>query len=105
MIFLEFKLLILNQTTTKIESFDLLVHSVRLWDIVAYPAHMFTMADRSDTVEEGNPKANPYKMNTYDLVRMRINKLMEKPVSLKCLCAITSTGSSPNKIGVSARST
>uniref|UniRef100_A0A5K3EMS0 Uncharacterized protein n=1 Tax=Mesocestoides corti TaxID=53468 RepID=A0A5K3EMS0_MESCO len=25
------------------------------------------------------PKINPYKMGTYDLVRMRINKLMEKP--------------------------
>nr|CDS32553.1 PRKR interacting protein 1 [Hymenolepis microstoma] len=35
------------------------------------------MSKEEDTNE--GPKVNPYKMGTYDIVRMRINKLMEKP--------------------------
>ncbi|KAL5110773.1 hypothetical protein TcWFU_008290 [Taenia crassiceps] len=37
------------------------------------------MADPGDYEESGASAVNPYKMGTYDLVRMRINKLMEKP--------------------------
>ncbi|VDL18536.1 unnamed protein product [Hymenolepis diminuta] len=36
------------------------------------------MANKEEESKEG-PKVNPYKMGTYDVVRMRINKLMEKP--------------------------
>lgn len=39
------------------------------------------MADGEELEETVVPAVNPYKMGTYDLVRMRINKLMEKPVS------------------------
>lgn len=38
------------------------------------------MADKDEENNEGR-KVNPFKMGTYDVVRMRINKLMEKPVS------------------------
>ncbi len=38
-------------------------------------------SEKSDSKED-DPNHNPYKMGTYDLVRMRINKLMDKPVSL-----------------------
>ncbi|EUB64248.1 Uncharacterized protein ECG_04341 [Echinococcus granulosus] len=37
------------------------------------------MTDAEDPEESGVPAVNPYKMGTYDLVRMRINKLMERP--------------------------
>ncbi|VDM02553.1 unnamed protein product [Schistocephalus solidus] len=33
----------------------------------------------SETEEDGQPKINPYKLGTYDLVRLRINRLMEHP--------------------------
>ncbi|KAM7538486.1 hypothetical protein Aperf_G00000069219 [Anoplocephala perfoliata] len=36
------------------------------------------MANKTAEEDEG-PKVNPYKMGPYDLVRMRINRLMEKP--------------------------
>ncbi|VDO03948.1 unnamed protein product [Rodentolepis nana] len=36
------------------------------------------MSSKGEDTNEG-PKVNPYKMGTYDIVRMRINKLMEKP--------------------------
>ncbi len=41
-------------------------------------------SEKSD-LKEDDPNHNPYKMGTYDLVRMRINKLMDKPVSLLSL--------------------
>lgn len=35
--------------------------------------------------ETDKPNVNPYKMGTYDIVRMRINKLMDKPVIEKLI--------------------
>ncbi|VDK86955.1 unnamed protein product [Dibothriocephalus latus] len=33
----------------------------------------------SEAEEDDKPKVNPYKLGTYDLVRLRINRLMEHP--------------------------
>ncbi|KAL7065217.1 hypothetical protein AAHC03_04988 [Spirometra sp. Aus1] len=36
-------------------------------------------ASETGAEEDGKPKVNPYKLGTYDLVRLRISRLMENP--------------------------